>query len=182
MAAVPGLHEYGGSRDRLFGLGLTGRLFGQVFPGVFQLAEKAGRIGRFGTGFGFLKFTQYLPLLLGQPGRSLDLDLDHHIAVAATAQDRHAGAALVDLLAALDAGGDADRMFLAVESGNGDFAAECGQREADRSAGEQGGALAFKNIVPDQVDENIEIAGRPVSTPAGISTCSVCGLSTRPSP
>ena len=42
MAAVPGLHEYGGSRDRLFGLGPTAGLFGQVFPGVFQLAEEAG--------------------------------------------------------------------------------------------------------------------------------------------
>ncbi len=47
-----------------------------------------------------------------------------------------------------------------VEPGDLDRAAERGGGEADRTAREQGRALALEEVVPGEVDEDVEIAGR----------------------
>src|SRR5690606_5022672 len=103
---------------------------------------------------------QQFALARGQPGRCLDNDLDHEVAPAAALQHWHAGAALAQLLARLDAGRDVDRMSLAVEAGDLDCAAERGGGEADRRAGEQRGALALEHRVRLDVDEDVEVARR----------------------
>jgi hypothetical protein len=80
----------------------------------------------------------------------------------------------------------------AVETGDLDLATERRGREADRGAGQQGGAVALEHLVPGNVEEDVEVARRgppgpasplparrmrvPVSTPAGTSTESVCGI------
>ena len=56
--------------------------------------------------------------LRGQLGRRLDLDLDDHVAMAAAVHARHAGAALAQLLARLDAGRDLDLVHRLVEAGD----------------------------------------------------------------
>src|SRR5690606_3124052 len=75
-------------------------------------------------------------------------------------EDRHAGAALPQLLARLDAGGDIDRMGLAVEPWDVDRSAERGGGEAHWHAGEQCGSLALEHRVRLDVDEDVEIARR----------------------
>src|SRR5688500_16497994 len=85
---------------------------------ILQFAEEALRGGAFLAGLGFAEGFQQLLLPGAQSGRGLDLDLDHHVAMAAAVEDRHAGAALAQLLAGLDAGGNVDRMLLPIEARN----------------------------------------------------------------
>src|SRR5690606_31964383 len=89
-----------------------------------------------------------------------DVDLDDEVAVAAAVEHRHAGAALAQLLARLDARGDGDVVLLAVEPGNADLAAERRGGEADRCAREQSRALALEHLVPRHVEEDVEVARR----------------------
>ena len=79
---------------------------------ALELLEEALRCRAFLAGLGLAELLQQLALLRAQLGRRLDLDLDHHVAMAAAVHHRHAGAALAQLLARLDAGGDLDLVLL----------------------------------------------------------------------
>ncbi len=85
--------------------------------------------------------------------------------MAAAVHRGHAGAALAQLLAGLDAGGDADLVLLPVEAGDLDRSAEGRGGEAHRAAGEQGGAFALEDRVPGEVDEDVEVARRAAAHP-----------------
>src|SRR5690606_13463654 len=94
-----------------------------------------------------------------------DLDLDDHVAAPAALQHWHAGAALAQLLAGLDAGRDVDRVLLAVEARDRDRAAERRRGKSDRHAGEQPRALALEHGVLADVDEDVEVAWRRAVRP-----------------
>ena len=126
----------------------------------FSLPKKLFDGRAFLAGLGRAELLEQLLLLRAEPGRGLDLDLDDHVAMAAAVEHRHAGAALAQLLAGLDAGRDLDLVLLAVEAGHLDAAAERGGGDADRAAGEQGRALALEDRMAGEVDEDVEVAVR----------------------
>src|SRR5688500_18360019 len=137
-----------------------GSLFLDASQGGLELLEEAFRGRALLAGLGVAELLEQLALPGAEPGRGLDLDLDHHVAQTVAAHRRHAGAALADLLARLDAGRDADLVLLAVEAGHLDAAAQRRSGEADRTAREQGRALALEDRVPGHVDEDVEVVGR----------------------
>src|SRR3546814_20016868 len=79
-----------------------------LFRSILDAAEKALAGGAFLAGFGFTELAEQFLLPRGQLRRRFDVDLDHQIAVTAAVEHRHARAALAQLLARLDAGGDGD--------------------------------------------------------------------------
>src|SRR5690606_22919330 len=117
------------------------------------------------AGLGLAEGLEQFALLGVEPGRRLDLDLDDHVAKAAAVHARHAGAALAELLAGLRAGRDQDLVHRLVEPGHLDAAAERGGGEADRAARVQGRAVALEEVVPGEVDEDVEVARRAAAHP-----------------
>src|SRR4030095_3497430 len=88
----------------------------EPLPGRLELLEEALRGRAFLAGLGGAELLEDFALLGGKLGRRLDLYLAHHVADAAAAHGRHAGAALAQLLAGLDAGGQPDLVHLPVEA------------------------------------------------------------------
>src|SRR3569833_532855 len=137
----------------------------QVVPRAFERFEEALAFRAFIAGLGCAELLEDLLLFLAELGRRLDHDLGDQIAAAAPLQHRHARAAAAQLLVALDAGRDLDRVDLAIEPGDFDRAAERGGGEADRHTGEQRGSFTLEHFVRLDVDKDVQIARRRALRP-----------------
>src|SRR3546814_987199 len=80
----------------------------QIVPHILDTPEEALARGTFFAGLGFAELAEPFLLPRGELRRRLDVDLDHQVAVAAAVEHRHAGATLAELLARLNARGNAD--------------------------------------------------------------------------
>src|SRR5689334_20110947 len=106
-----------------------------------------------------LEFLEQLTLARIQALGCLDLDLDVHVARDLGAQYRHALALEAELLTAFGALRHLDPRLAVVDGGNIDLTAQRRRGHGDRHAAEDVGAIALKELVRLDGQENIKIAG-----------------------
>src|SRR5207248_2381852 len=142
-------------------------LFAQVFEEFLDAGEEALA---FGIGLavlaGVFEFAQQFLLAFGQVNRRLDDRVDVHVAAQVRAQHAHALAAQAELVARLGARRDRDAGAAALNGRHFDRAAERGRRDRDRHAAKDVRAVALRELVRSDADENVEVARGGAVRPA----------------
>src|SRR5262249_24547368 len=99
------------------------------------------------------------PLLVGELRRDGDPDANLGVAAAAAVDVRHAFAAQRDHPAMLGAGRDADLLAAAVDDRNLELGAERRLGDVDRQGADDVDALALKELVRLDLEDDVEVAG-----------------------